>query len=154
MLKVKCDLAYKNVVKNYDTDKVIINEGIKRTSENCEKECLATLYCEHCVRNYLKARFSNWTSGNNDINNLIQECQIKTLIPDGIVEWVPYNNLLNVKYLTKGGFSEIYTALNRAFSHLRQLIIIFTRASTNNMNLCNKQFLLTILLQMTKKLKQ
>ncbi|POG58020.1 kinase-like domain-containing protein [Rhizophagus irregularis DAOM 181602=DAOM 197198] len=28
-----------------------------------------------------------------------------------IVEWIPYNNLQNIKYLTKGGCSEIYTAL-------------------------------------------
>ncbi|EXX50766.1 Mkk1p [Rhizophagus irregularis DAOM 197198w] len=27
-----------------------------------------------------------------------------------IVEWIPYNNLENINYLTKGGFSEIYTA--------------------------------------------
>ena len=27
-----------------------------------------------------------------------------------IVEWIPYNNLQNIEYLTKGGFSEIYTA--------------------------------------------
>ena len=27
-----------------------------------------------------------------------------------IPEWIPYNNLQNIKYLTKGGFSEIYTA--------------------------------------------
>ncbi|CAB4434788.1 unnamed protein product [Rhizophagus irregularis] len=28
-----------------------------------------------------------------------------------IVEWIPYNNLQNINYLTKGGFSEIYTAV-------------------------------------------
>ena len=27
-----------------------------------------------------------------------------------IMEWIPYNNLQNIKYLTKGGCSEIYTA--------------------------------------------
>ena len=27
-----------------------------------------------------------------------------------IVEWIPYNNLQNIEYLTKGGCSEIYTA--------------------------------------------
>ena len=31
---------------------------------NCNQEFLATTYCEFCVRNYLKANFSNWTSGN------------------------------------------------------------------------------------------
>ncbi|GES75059.1 kinase-like domain-containing protein [Rhizophagus clarus] len=35
---------------------------------------------------------------------------MKTFSPDGISEWIPYNNLKNTKYLTKGGFSEIYTA--------------------------------------------
>lgn len=71
---------------------------------------MATLYCEHCVRNYLKANFSNWTSGNVDIDNLVQECQLEAFQPEMIVEWIPYNNLQKIEYLTKGGFSEIYTA--------------------------------------------
>ena len=96
--------------RDFDLDKILKNEGTKRICENCQDECLATLYCEHCVRNYLKAKFSNWTSGNNDIDNLIQKCQIETISPNMIIEWIPYNHLKNIKYLTKGGFSEIYTA--------------------------------------------
>ncbi|GBB86460.1 hypothetical protein RclHR1_01290004 [Rhizophagus clarus] len=96
--------------KTYDLNKLIFNHGTKRICENCNQECLAITYCEHCVRNYLKANFSNWTSGNDIIDNLIHECQMKTFSPDGISEWIPYNNLKNTKYLTKGGFSEIYTA--------------------------------------------
>src|SRR3954454_11455444 len=96
--------------KEMDRYKLLINEGTKRICENCQEECLATLYCEYCIRNYLKANFPNWTSGNNDVDNLIQKCQLETLAPDKIVEWIPYNNLQNIKYLTKGGFSEIYTA--------------------------------------------
>src|SRR4051812_14484251 len=94
----------------YDRNKIRCNEGKKRICENCQLECLAILYCEHCVRNYLKAKFSNWTSGNSNIDDLIRECQMKTFSPDMIFEWIPYSNLQNVKYLTKGGFSEIYTA--------------------------------------------
>src|SRR5438045_8331299 len=96
--------------KDYDRFKVRNNEGTKRICENCNQECLATLYCEFCVRDYLKANFSNWTSGNDDIDNLIQSCQLKALMPSLIVEWIPYNNLRNIKYLTEGGFSKIYTA--------------------------------------------
>ena len=95
---------------DFDHNKILDNEGTKRICENCQDECLATLYCEHCVRNYLKAKFSNWTSGNNDIDNLIQKCQMETIRPDMIIEWIPYNHLQNIKYLTKGGCSEIYTA--------------------------------------------
>jgi hypothetical protein len=92
----------------YDRNKIRLNKGKKRNCENCRLKCLATLYCEYCVQHYLKEKFSNWTSGNNDIDNLIQECQMKTFSPDMIVEWIPYDNLKNIKYLTKGGFSEIY----------------------------------------------
>ena len=103
--------AIRLLTKNYDRNKVLDNEGAKRICENCNQECLATLYCEYCVRNYLKANFSNWTSGNVDIDNLIQKCQMKSLMPNTIVEWIPYNNFQNIKYLTKGGCSEIYTAI-------------------------------------------
>src|SRR5437762_3378105 len=102
--------AVSRLNREHDRDKVLYNLGEKRICENCNQECLATLYCELCVRNYLKANFSNWTSGNDKIDNLIQECQIKTLMPEKIIEWIPYNNLQNIKYLTKGGCSEIYTA--------------------------------------------
>src|SRR6266496_3632681 len=80
----------------FNNDKILFNERTKRICENCQKECLATLYCKYCVRNCL--------------NNLIQNCQMETLRPDKIVEWISYNNLRNIKYLTKGGCSEIYMA--------------------------------------------
>ncbi|GET63093.1 kinase-like domain-containing protein [Rhizophagus irregularis DAOM 181602=DAOM 197198] len=102
--------AIRWITKGYDRNKVRINSGTKRICENCKQECLATLYCEYCVRNYLKEDFSNWTSGNDDIDNLIQKCQMESLMPSRIVEWIPYSNLENIKYLTKGGFSKIYTA--------------------------------------------
>jgi hypothetical protein len=94
--------------KRYDYDKIISNEGIKRECENCKEECLATSYCEHCIRNYLKGRFSKWTSGNEDIDNLIQECQMKSIGPNKIIEWIPHEKLDKPKYLTNGGFSEIF----------------------------------------------
>ena len=102
--------AIKLLNQEFDYNKMLRNEGAKRICENCQDECLATLFCEHCVRNYLKANFENWTSENNDIDNLIQKCQMETIRPDKIVEWIPYYNLQNIKYLTRGGYSEIYTA--------------------------------------------
>ncbi|GES90126.1 kinase-like domain-containing protein [Rhizophagus clarus] len=103
-------VAIKKLSKNHDIDKIRHNEGKRRICNDCEEECLATLYCEYCVRNYLKQKFSYWTSGNNDVNDLIQKCQMESLAPNKIVEWIPYKNIQNIKYLTRGGFSEIYTA--------------------------------------------
>jgi len=74
--------AIEILVETYDFYKVLYNEGTKRICENCHEECLATtLYCEHCTRNYLKANFSNWTSGNSNIDNLIQRCQMESYAP-------------------------------------------------------------------------
>ncbi len=103
--------AIRELNKVYDRNKVVFNEGTKRICENCSQECLATLYCELCVRNYLKANFPNWTSGNDDIDNLIRECQMETLNPKKVIEWIPYDKLQNIKYLTEGGCSKIYTAV-------------------------------------------
>src|SRR5439155_27317377 len=46
--------AIKILNKAIDYYKLLINEGTKRICENCQDECLATLFCEHCVRNHLK----------------------------------------------------------------------------------------------------
>ncbi|GBC11239.1 kinase-like domain-containing protein [Rhizophagus irregularis DAOM 181602=DAOM 197198] len=94
----------------FDNDKVLFNRGTKRICENCNQECLAKSYCEYCIRNHLKKNFSNWASGNTNIDDLIQNCQIDSYAPYNIVEWISYDNLQNIKYLTEGGYSEIYTA--------------------------------------------
>jgi hypothetical protein len=74
LTKDEKDFAIRDLNKTYDRNKIFFNSGTKRICENCNQECLATLYCEFCVRNYLKAKFSNWTSGNDDIDNLLQQC--------------------------------------------------------------------------------
>ena len=76
--------AIKHLNKNYGYNKLLFNKGTKRICENCQNECLATTYCEICVQNYLKTNFSNWTSGNNDIDNLIHKCQEKIYDPESI----------------------------------------------------------------------
>ncbi|POG81746.1 hypothetical protein GLOIN_2v1504950, partial [Rhizophagus irregularis DAOM 181602=DAOM 197198] len=70
--------AIKAITETYDSAKVLENSGTERICDNCNQECLATLFCEYCIRNYLKANFSNWTSGNDNIDNLIQKCQLET----------------------------------------------------------------------------
>ncbi len=90
--------------------KIRSNIGERRLCENCRQDCLAISYCEHCIRNYLKTKFSICKSGNDDIDDLIQNCQMGTISPDKIIEWIPYNHLENIKYLTEGGCSKIFSA--------------------------------------------
>src|SRR2546429_293523 len=66
-------------------------------------------WCKPCQINNLKKNFANWTSGNEKIDEFIQEKQLKI---DGhgdiIVEWIPYNQFDDIKEIGKGGFTTIY----------------------------------------------
>ena len=82
-------------------------------SFECNK-CKLTRYsdkfCENCISLHLQSLFNTWTSGNDIIDNFIQQCQKQSSLPSKIIEWIPYNQFKNVKKLTEGGFSSIYTA--------------------------------------------
>ncbi len=106
--KIEAIEQIKNSFEKYI--KIRSNTGEKRFCENCQQDCLAISYCEHCIRNHLKTKFSICESGNDDIDDLIQKCQMGTISPDKIIEWIPYNHLENVEYLTEGGCSKIYSA--------------------------------------------
>ncbi|EXX51668.1 Kin2p [Rhizophagus irregularis DAOM 197198w] len=106
LTKVERMEAINSLTIYYDYQKVLYNKGTKRLCEECQQICFATLYCEHCVRTYLKNNFSNWTSGNYYIDDLIQKCQLESLRPDQIIEWIPYDNLQNIEYIS----SKVYSA--------------------------------------------
>ncbi|GBC00368.1 hypothetical protein RclHR1_03830007 [Rhizophagus clarus] len=90
--------AIRILSKRYDYDKIINNEGKTRICESCKKQ---HYFASIVLRSYLEAKFSEWTSGNDDIDNLIKKCQLESTGPNKIIEWIPYNNLENMKYLTE-----------------------------------------------------
>ncbi|GBC25143.2 kinase-like domain-containing protein [Rhizophagus irregularis DAOM 181602=DAOM 197198] len=105
--------AIKLLNRDFDYDRIMSAEGSERTTricENCQEECVAITYCECCIRNYLKSNFSNWTSGDNKIDDLIRKCQMETVRPNKIIEWIPYDSLQNIQHFAEGGYSKIYTA--------------------------------------------
>ena len=59
----------------------------------------------------MQQNFDKWTSGNDLINEFIQETQLNAKNYKQILEWIPFNKLKNIKYLDKGGFSTIYEAI-------------------------------------------
>ena len=67
-------------------------------------------YCEKCISLHLQSLFNTWTSGNEIIDNFIHQCQLLSSLPTHILEWIPFDQFENVKKLTEGGFSTIYTA--------------------------------------------
>ncbi|RHZ43784.1 hypothetical protein Glove_856g43 [Diversispora epigaea] len=95
----------------YDALRIGNNSVEKQQCNNCQNWHQATQYCEFCIRKYLKNNFGNWTSGNNEIDKLIQECQQKTVAPDSVIEWIEYDQFEDVEHLTEGGCATIYTAI-------------------------------------------
>ncbi|CAB4441621.1 unnamed protein product [Rhizophagus irregularis] len=68
-------------------------------------------WCKQCDINKLRKNFTNWTSGNEKIDNFIQEKQLEINDPGNIVfEWIPYNKFLDIKEVDKDDFSTIYSA--------------------------------------------
>ena len=97
--------------QNPDTKNYIIVYQDNYFCINCNKKYteIYDRWCESCQINDLK---HNWTSGNEKINNFIQEMQLK--INDSsnkIFEWIPYNQLDNIEEINKGDLATIYSAI-------------------------------------------
>lgn len=67
-------------------------------------------WCQQCNAERFQQDFPNWTSGNKDIDNFIQETQLSAQRPEEVLEWIPYNRLANIKRLDEGGFKAVYKA--------------------------------------------
>jgi hypothetical protein len=68
-------------------------------------------WCRTCLLNYLKENFKNWTSGNEDIDKLVQDFQLKINdYRDIILEWIPYDRFDNIEEI-EIGFTTVCSAM-------------------------------------------
>ena len=68
-------------------------------------------WCKSCQTNDLKMKFTNWTSGNKQIDDLIQEVRSKiNKSSDIIFEWIPYDQFRDIEEIGNGGFATVYSA--------------------------------------------
>ena len=108
-------------------------------------------WCNQCNAKRFQQEFPNWTSGNNYIDNFIQETQLNAQGKREVLEWIPYNRLTNIKYLAKGGFSTVYKAIwldgyinewnydNKQWNRLEGYSVVIK--SLNNSSNINEEFL-------------
>jgi hypothetical protein len=60
----------------------------------------------------LKNNFISWFNGNDNIDNLIQEMQLKINDPDNIVfEWISYNQFSDINEIKKSDPVTVYLAM-------------------------------------------
>ncbi|CAJ0921027.1 19788_t:CDS:2 [Entrophospora sp. SA101] len=79
--------------------------------DTCDQPQTDNGWCSVCQTKIFQENFINWTSGNQKIDELIQETQINPINPGRILEWIPYEKIKIVKKIGKGGFSTIYEAI-------------------------------------------
>ena len=76
----------------------------------CNEPGAGEHWCQPCNAKRFKENFKNWTSGNKDIDELIQHSQLNATYFGNCLEWIPFENFQNVSYIAKGGFGKIYSA--------------------------------------------
>src|SRR5581483_6963007 len=98
-------------------DKLIPNEELKQRYINyglcqgCKQPKTEDYWCQSCNSKCFQQNFKNWTSGNSDVDKLIQESQLNAKNNWGVLEWIEYDRFENIEYITKGGFGKVYKAI-------------------------------------------
>jgi hypothetical protein len=116
------------------------------------------LVCEKCNfvcdAIHFQRNFKNWTSGNNDIDKLIQNTQLSVHSSSDLVkviEWIPYEQFINIGYIEEDEFGKVYRAYwidgyvvnwNYMNQHwIRSQYIFVNLKSLNNLNNITLEFL-------------
>jgi L-cystine uptake protein TcyP (sodium:dicarboxylate symporter family) len=108
-------------------------------------------WCRSCQINYLKNNFTNWTSGNKEIDDFIQKKQLLIdSYDDIIIEWIPYNQFIDVKKIEKNvdNAVTIYSALWNNGSNQEELtrnpnIKVVLKCLNNSQNIID-EFLIEV----------
>ena len=76
----------------------------------CNEPGTGERWCQPCNAKRFKDNFKNWTSGNKNIDEFIQQSQLDAVHHEKYLEWIPFEKFQNITYITKGGFGKIYSA--------------------------------------------
>ena len=110
LLENEKEYCKKKYLYDFELDNATYKWGEPKECNKCRLTRYSDRFCENCISLHLQELFNTWTSGNDIIDNFIQKCQKLSSLPNYIMEWIPFDQFENVKYLTKGGFGSIYTA--------------------------------------------
>ena len=76
----------------------------------CNEPGAGWKWCQPCNAKRFRKNFRNWTSGNKDIGEFIQQSQLNAVYYTKCLEWIPFEKFQNVTYITRGGFGKVYSA--------------------------------------------
>src|SRR6185369_16569338 len=97
-------------IYEFELENALYKWGKPRECDKCQTTRYSDKYCERCISLHLQSLSDTWTSGDEIIDDFIHKCQKLSSLPTRILEWIPFDQFIEVKNLTEGGFSTIYTA--------------------------------------------
>ncbi|POG63720.1 kinase-like domain-containing protein [Rhizophagus irregularis DAOM 181602=DAOM 197198] len=102
----------RNLWKTFDWDKYQNHVTVSSINSATKSEDIDDRenWCQSCNAKRFEENFKNWTSGNKDIDEFIQHSQLNAVHCTKCLEWIPFEKLQNVTYITRGGFGKIYSA--------------------------------------------
>ncbi|UZO03231.1 uncharacterized protein OCT59_023639 [Rhizophagus irregularis] len=95
--------------ENVDENVVYIGDLEKRKQAygicgECKEPGTGWRWCQSCNAKRFKDNFKNWTSGNKDIDEFIQQSQLNAVYHRKYLEWIPFEKFQNITYIAEGGF--------------------------------------------------
>ncbi|PKK59564.1 hypothetical protein RhiirC2_794669 [Rhizophagus irregularis] len=98
--KIKIEYEFYGITQDPETKNYMMVLNYK--CEECNKICNAIRF---------RHRFIDWISNNDGIDKFIQGIQLKSHYDlRGVLEWIPYDKLYDIKYITKDEFGEVFRA--------------------------------------------
>ncbi|CAG8592694.1 2135_t:CDS:2 [Ambispora gerdemannii] len=79
--------------------------------QSCKSPLTAPYYCQKCTAECFKNQFSKWTSGDAEIDAIIQESQVTATNREELIEWISFDRFGEVTYVAQGGFGKVYSAV-------------------------------------------
>ena len=107
------------VLNNYDENKELKRRYKKYgLCEECQQPNTGAEYytkcfwCQSCNAKHFQQGFSEWTSGNTEIDEFIQKSQLQAFNPQQVLEWIPHEKLVidTDKPIGEGHYGEVYKA--------------------------------------------
>ncbi|RIA91709.1 kinase-like domain-containing protein [Glomus cerebriforme] len=77
----------------------------------CDRPNTHSEWCQPCNSERFRKNFKNWTSGNELIDNFIKDSQLSASNNRQVLEWIPYDQFQNFKFVARGGFAKVYSAV-------------------------------------------
>ncbi|RIB30326.1 kinase-like domain-containing protein [Gigaspora rosea] len=73
---------------------------------SCNRYNTSPAWCQLCDP---QKTTQGWTSGNEDVDNCINEFQLKATNYQNVIEWIPFSRLDNVQKIGEGGFCSVFS---------------------------------------------